>query len=63
MKKNQTNVNYIHIPYLNTGSVADIDLSKKRENRNLDKILKKLNKSLNNSREKFKMDEYFAKQL
>lgn len=53
-------INYINIPFLNTGSVADIQI-KLEANEKLDKLLDKLEKSLIEDRQKFNMDEFFAK--
>lgn len=67
--KNQKNtrdsygkVNFINAPYMNTGSVADIQCEKE-ECEELDKALQELSDSLDESYQKSNMDEYFARQL
>lgn len=52
-------VNYVNIPYLNTGNVADIQCEKSG-NKKLDSSLDKLEKSLSEDRKKFNMDDFFA---
>lgn len=56
-KDDKTYINYINIPYLSTGSVADIQLNDKDSK--LSQILDDLATSLKKSKEKFNMDEYF----
>lgn len=54
-------VNYINIPFLNNGSVADIQ-TKTKTNKKLNKLLNALENSLIEDCQKFKMDDFFAKQ-
>ena len=56
-------VGIVNIPYLNTGSVADISCNQKEKEVELDKALQKLSDSLDKSYQKFKMDEFFEKQM
>ena len=53
-------IGYINIPYLNTGSVADIQIGESN-NKKLDALLDKLENDLSNDRIEFKMDDFFAK--
>ncbi|WP_273214181.1 CJH_07325 family protein [Helicobacter rodentium] len=55
-------VNFVNVPHMNTGSVADIQCGKE-EDEELDKALQELSDSLDESYQKSNMDEYFARQL
>ena len=52
-------VNFVNIPYFNTGSVVDVQC-KESGNKELDLSLDRLKKSLSEDRKKFKMDDFFA---
>lgn len=54
-------VNYINLPYENTGSVSNIQT--KINNDKLDKSLKKLSDTLDDLYEKSNINEFFKKQI
>ena len=52
-------VNFVNIPYFNTGSVVDVQCEESG-NEELDLLLDKLEKSLDEDCKKFKVDDFFA---
>lgn len=57
-EENNKSVGYINIPYLNTGSVADLQIEQ-NNNSSLDKQLDKIESLIREDKEKYDMDKFF----